>query len=151
LKYYLAVSLRRLVMAERTVVLGRVVIPSVNTPPKAVDDMLYPSPRWNYKGPAKRLTITYQVGRWGIGFAGDTAIVTETRNQVASDYMRTFEPDPPLEGIKLSGLGSSDDNRYDMEMWIKATGMADQGAIFTDCCEVPSVKPELQIVSCSFS
>lgn len=138
-------------MTDRTVELGRVVIPSSNTPLKAVDAELLPKPRWNYKGPAVQLTITYQVGRWGVGFAGDTAIVTERRNQVASDYMRTFEPEPPLKAIKLSGLGASGDNMYDMEMWFKATGMADQGAIFTDCCEVPSVQPEIQIVSCSFS
>lgn len=138
-------------MTERAVELGRVVIPSSNTPTKSMGGDLYPSPRWNYKGPAIQLTITYQVGRWGVGFAGDTEIVTERRNQVASDYMRTFEPDPPLKAIRLSGLGTSDDGRYDMEMWFKATNMTDQGAIFTDCCEVPAAKPELQIASCSFS
>ena len=138
--------------AEKAVELGRVVIPSDNTPTKAVGATLVPSPVWRYKGPAKTLTITYQVGRWGAGgFAGDTAIVTETRNQPASADWATFQPDTPLKGVALTGLGASEDNKYDMEMWFKATGMDDQGAIFTDCCVVPGAAPSLEILRCSFS
>lgn len=139
-------------MVDKVVELGRVVIPSDNTPTKTPDSTLVPSPVWRYKGPAKTITITYQVGRWGAGgFAGDTAIVTETFSQSKSDDWATFQPTTSLKGVKLSGLGASDDNKYDMEMWFKATGMDDQGAIFTDCCIVPAAAPALEILRCSFS
>lgn len=138
-------------MVSQIVMLGRVVIPSDNTPTKSPGSTLIPSPRWRYKGPAKTITLTYQVGRWGVGFAGDTAIVTETFNQSKSDDWATFAPTTPLKGVALSGLGASADGKYDMEMWFKATDMDDQGAIFTDCCSVPTVQPALEIVSCSFS
>lgn len=139
------------VEGRREVALGRVVIPSDNTPTKAPGADLFPSPVWRYKGPGTTLTITYQVGRWGVGFAGDTAIVTETRNQPAAADWATFQPDPPLKKVALTGLGSSSDSKYDMEMWFKATGMDDQGAIFTDCCYVPAAAPALEILRCSFS
>lgn len=139
-------------MVEQIVMLGRVVIPSINTPIKSVGDTLVPAPRWRYKGPACTITLTYQVGRWStFGFAGDTAIVTETLNQLASDTWQEFSPDKALKGVSLIGLKVSPDNRYDMEMWFKSPAFADQGAIFTDCCEVPAVAAELEIVSCSFS
>ena len=55
---------------ERIVTLGRVVIPSDNTPIKGLGEKLIPNPRWKYKGPASTITLTYQVGRWGtFGFA----------------------------------------------------------------------------------
>jgi len=137
---------------ERVVTLGRVVIPSDNTPLKGLGERLVPAPRWRYKGPACTITLTYQVGRWGIGgFAGDTSIITETIHQVVSDEWQEFSPTTPLRGVSLTGLKASPDNRYDMEMWFKAPGIADQGAIFTDCCEVPAAAPELEIVSCGFS
>lgn len=139
-------------MVEQIVMLGRVVIPSANTPRKAVDSTLYPAPKWRYKGPACTIALTYQVGRWGtFGFAGDTEIITETLNQVASDYWQEFSPQTPLKGVRLTGLKDSPDNHYDMEMWFKSPAFADQGAIFTDCCEVPAVAAELEIVSCSFT
>lgn len=140
-------------MVSRTTRLGRTVIPSDNTPLKGVNDILMPSPKWRYKGPAKEITITYQVGRWGAGFAGDTKIVTDKINQVQSDDWKDFElqPDQKLTGVKLETLGNASNDTYDMEMWFKATGMADQGAIFTGCCKVPSASPQLDIVSCSFS
>lgn len=139
-------------MVNQVVMLGRVVIPSDNTPLKSVGATLVPAPVWRYKGPAKTLTITYQVGRWGtFGFAGDSPIVTEIINQSKSDDWAEFRPTVPLKGVKLTGLVASPDDRYDMEMWFKATDMADQAAIFTDCCEVPAVAPALEIVSCSFS
>ncbi|MBA7608828.1 hypothetical protein ES703_16011 [subsurface metagenome] len=139
-------------MAEQIIMLGRVVIPSDNTPLKGPGDTLVPSPVWKYKGPAITITLTYQVGRWGVGgFAGDTSIVTETLPQPACDDWAECRPTSPLRGVKLTGLHPSPDNRYDMEMWFKATGMADEAAIFTDCCEVPAAVPELEIVSCSFS
>lgn len=138
--------------AERVIELGRVVIPSDNTPLKGLGTTLVPAPVWRYKGPSRTITLTYQVGRWGVGgFAGDTAIVSETFTQRQSDDWATFEPEVPLRGVKLNGLKASPDDKYDMEMWFKATGLADQGAIFTDCCEVPAAAPELEIVSCSFS
>lgn len=139
-------------MVEQIVRLGRVEIPADNTPIKSVGDTLIPAPRWKYKGPACTITLTYQVGRWGwAGFAGDTAIVTETLNQPASDVWAEFSPTAPLKGVALTGLKESPDNRYDMEMWFKSPAFADQGAIFTGCCEVPAVVGELEIVSCSFS
>ena len=137
---------------ERIIELGRVVIPSDNTPPKAVGDLLIPSPVWRYKGPAKSITITYQVGRWSaVGFAGDSPIATETFTQKSSDDWANFEPETALKGVKLTGLKPATGDLYDMEMWFKAPGMADQGVIFTRCCEVPSAAPEIEIVSCSFS
>lgn len=138
-------------MVEQIVMLGRVVIPSDNTPTKGPGDILVPAPRWRYKGPASTITLTYQVGRWGIGFAGDTEIVTEILNQPASDSWQEFSPDRTLKGVKLTGLKASSGNRYDMEMWFKSPAFADQGAIFTGCCEVPAAVPELEIVSCSFT
>jgi hypothetical protein len=139
-------------MAEKIIQLGRVVIPADNTPKKGVGTTLVPSPVWRFKGPATSIKLTYQVGRWGAGgFAGDTEIVEETFNQVKSDDWETFSPQTALKGVKLNGLKATDDNKYDMEMWFKATGMDDQGAIFTDCCEVPAASPALEIDSCSFS
>ena len=138
-------------MVDQIVMLGRVVIPSNNTPVKSVGATLVPSPRWRYKGPACTITLTYQVGRWGIGFAGDTAIVTETLNQVASDTWKEFSPPTPLKGVALTGLKAATNDLYDMEMWFKSSAFADQGAIFTACCKVPAVAAELEIVSCSFS
>lgn len=139
-------------MVERAVMLGRVVITADNTPVKSIGDTLYPTPRWRYKGPARTLTIHYQVGRWGtFGFAGDTERVTETLNQPASDYWQEFSPITPLRGVKLTGLETSLDNRYDMELVMGGAGITDQSAIFLDCCEVPAVAAELEIVSCSFS
>jgi len=134
------------------VVLGRIVLPAENTPVKSVGDTLVPSPRWRYKGPACTINLTYQVGRWStLGFAGDTAIVPESLNQPASDTWQEFSPDRALKGVTLTGLKESPDDRYDMEMWFKSPAFADQGAIFTDCCEVPAVVGELEIISCSFS
>lgn len=139
-------------MVEQIVMLGRIVIPADNTPRKSVGDTLYPSPRWRYKGPACTITLTSQVGRWGwAGFAGDSPIVTESLNQPASDVWAEFSPITPLRGVKLTGLQPSPDSLYDMEMWFKSPAFADQGAIFTQCCEVPAVVGELEIVSCSFS
>jgi hypothetical protein len=138
-------------MVQQRVQLGRVVIPSDNTPVKGIGSLLVPSPKWRYKGPATTMKITYQVGRWGAGFAGDTQIKEETVNQPKSDDWEEFSPSNPLQGVTLSGLGSSPDGKYDMEMWFKASGMSDQGVIFTDCCEVPSAAPAIEIVSCSFS
>jgi len=139
-------------MVQQIVMLGRVVIPADNTPIKSVGDTLTPSPRWRYKGPACAITLTYQVGRWDwAGFAGDSPIVTETLNQPASDYWQEFSPTKVLRGVVLTGLKESPDTRYDMEMWFKSPGFADQAAIFTDCCEVPAAVGELEIVSCSFS
>lgn len=133
------------------VMLGRVVIPSDNTPRKSVGDTLIPSPRWRYKGPACTITLSYQVGRWDwAGFAGDSPIVTETLNQPASDVWAEFSPTTPLRGVKLIGLQPSPDNLYDMEMWFKSPAFADQGAIFTHCCEVIALG-EVEIISCSFS
>jgi len=139
-------------MANPIVALGRIVLPAENTPVKSIGDTLVPTPRWRYKGPACTITLTYQVGRWDwAGFAGDTAIVTETLNQPASDTWREFGPDRALKGVSLIGLVATPDNRYDMEMWFKSPAFTDQGAIFTDCVEVPAVAAELEIVSCSFS
>lgn len=139
-------------MVNQIVMLGRVIIPAENTPVKSVGDTLVPSPRWRYTGPACTITLTYQVGRWGLGgFAGDTAIVTETINQLASDTWQEFGPVTPLKGVRLTGLVATADNRYAMEMWFKSPAFADQGAIFTDCCEVPGVAAALEIVSCSFT
>lgn len=139
-------------MANPIVMLGRVVLPADNTPVKSVGDALIPAPRWKYVGPACTITLTYQVGRWGVGgFAGDTSIETETLNQPASETWQEFSPDRALKGVNLIGLVATEDNRYDMEMWFKSPAFADQGAIFTDCCEVPAVAAELEIVSCSFS
>ncbi|MBA7593428.1 hypothetical protein ES703_00348 [subsurface metagenome] len=139
-------------MTNPIVMLGRIVLPSDNTPVKSVGDTLVPSPRWRYKGPASSITLTYQVGRWGVGgFAGDTAIITETLSQPASDTWQEFSPTRALRGVILVGLAPTDDKRYDMEMWFKSPDFSDQGAIFTNCCEVPAVAAELEIVSCSFS
>jgi len=140
-------------MVEQVIQLGRVVIPSDNTPVKSIGDTLYPTPVWRYKGPARTLTIHYQVGRWGIGgFAGDTERVTESLNQPASDEWQEFSPTRALKGVRLTGLKVSPDTRYDMEMVLGGAGITDQSAIFTDCVEVPTVvAPELEIVSCSFS
>ena len=139
-------------MVEQIVRLGRVEIPSASTPLKSVSDILYPAPRWRYMGPACTIALTYQVGRWGIfGFAGDTEIVNETLNQPASDTWQEFSPTTPLKGVRLTGLKPSPDDLYDMEMWFKSAAFSDQGAIFTNCCKVPAVAAELQIVSCSFS
>jgi len=140
-------------MANPIVVLGRIVIPSDNTPVKSVGDTLYPAPRWRYKGPAITITVHYQVGRWDPtwGFAGDSPRITETLNQPASDYWQEFSPTTPLRGVVLTGLKASPDHRYDMEMVMGGAGITDQTAIFTDCCEVPAVAAELEIVSCSFS
>ena len=138
-------------MVDQFVRLGRVVIPSDNTPIKGPSDMLYPAPRWRYKGPARTITVHYQVGRWGIGFAGDTERVTTNLNQSASDEWQEFSPITPLKGVRLTGLKASPDNRYDMELVMGGAGLEDQTAIFTDCCEVPAAAPELEIVSCSFS
>ena len=138
-------------MVEQIVVLGRIEIPADNTPVKSVGDYLIPAPRWRYKGPACTITLTYQVGRWTWAFAGDTAIVTETLNQPASDTWKEFSPTQTLKGVRLTGLVATPDNRYDMEMWFKSPEFADQGAIFTDCCEVPAVAAELEIISCSFT
>lgn len=138
-------------MVYQNVRLGRVVIPSSNTPTKSPGSILVPSPRWRYKGPARTITLTYQVGRWGVGFAGDSPIVTETLNQPVSDILKEFAPPTPLKGVALNGLQPATNNTYDMEMWFKATGMDDQGAIFTACCLVPAVTPALEIVSCSFT
>lgn len=139
-------------MVNQPIRLGRVVIPSSNTPVKSIGATLVPSPRWRYKGPPCTITLTYQVGRWGIGFAGDSAIVSETLNQPASDTWKEFSPTTPLRGVALTGLKAATNGLYDMEMWFKATGMDDQGAIFTGCCQVPAAAgPALEIVSCSFS
>jgi len=138
-------------MVDRLVKLGRVVIPATNTPVKSVGSTLLPSPRWRYKGPGGTITLTYQVGRWGIGFAGDSAIVTETLNQPASDIWREFSPTTPLRGVALTGLRAATNDVYDMDMWFKMTGQPDEGAIFTGCCQVPSVAAALEIISCSFS
>jgi len=139
-------------MVEQLIVLGRVEIPADNTPVKSVGGTLYPTPRWRYKGPARTITIHYQVGRWGVGgFAGDTERITETLNQPTSDYWQEFSPTTPLRGVKLIGLKASPDNRYDMELVMGGAGLTDQSAIFTDCCEVPAVAAELEIVGCRFS
>ena len=133
------------------VALGRIVLPADNTPVKSIGATLVPSPRWRYKGPACTITLTYQVGRWGITFDGDTAKVTETLNQPASDTWKEFSPDRALKGVTLASLEAATNDLYDMEMWFKSPAFADQGAIFTACCKVPAVTPVLEIVSCSFS
>lgn len=139
-------------MGEKVVMLGRVVIPSDNTPIKGPSDTLYPAPRWRYKGPARTITVHYQVGRWGtFGFAGDTERITATLNQPASDDWQEFSPTTPLKGVRLTGLKASPDDRYAMELVMGGAGLEDQSAIFTDCCEVPAAAPELEIISCSFS
>lgn len=137
-------------MVNQIARLGRVVIASSNTPIKAVGSILVPSPRWRYKGPACTITLSYQVGRWGVAFAGDSPIVTETLNQPASDVWKEFTPTAALKGVALTGLKPATNDTYDMEMWFKAAGMEDQGAIFTACCQVPAAAPALEIVSCSF-
>lgn len=139
-------------MVEQIVMLGRVLIPADNTPLKGVGNILVPSPRWRYRGPACTITLTYQVGRWGVlGFDGDSPKVTETLSQPRSDDWAEFTPPRALRGVALTGLKVSPDNRYDMEMWFKSPDFSDQAAIFTDCCEVPAVVGEVEIVSCSFS
>ncbi len=151
-KYFHVVSLKEVDMVNQLVRLGRIVIPAANTPVKSAGSLLVPSPRWRYKGPLCTITLTYQVGRWGVvGFAGDSPIVTETLNQPASDTWQEFTPTAPLRGVALTGLKAATNNIYDMEMWFKASGMDDQGAIFTGCCQVPAAAPSLEIVSCSFS
>ena len=138
-------------MVEQIITLGRVVIPSLNTPVKKVGSILIPSPRWRYKGPAITITLSYQVGRWGIGFDGDSPIVTEVFIQPLSEDWADFSPTAPLRGVALTGLKAATNDLYDMEMWFKAPGdFEDQGAIFTDCCQVPMVTPSMEIVSCSF-
>lgn len=140
-------------MVNPVVMLGRIVIPADNTPVKSVGDTLYPKPVYRYKGPAITITVHYQVGRWDPtwGFAGDSPRITEYISQPASDILTEFTPSPALKGVKLTGLKASPDNRYDMEMVMGGAGITDQTAIFTDCCEVPAVVAELEIVSCSFS
>lgn len=144
-------SLSRFEMGEREVALGRVVIPSDNTPTKAPGSTLVPTPVWRYKGPAITWTITCQGGRWGLTFDGQTGIATETRSQPAAADWTTFQPDTPLKGVVLTGLEDSPDGKYDMEIWFKASGVEDQGAIFTDCCYVPAAVPAIEILRCSFS
>lgn len=138
-------------MVIERVALGRVVIPSDNTPQKNVGDLLVPSPRWRYKGPATTIELSYQVGYWGVTFNGMSPIVRGTLNQKQSDDWQEFNPTTQLKGVPLTGLTPTEDGRYDMEMWFKSPAFADQGAIFTDCCEVPAVAAELEIVSCSFT
>ena len=138
-------------MVNQQVTLGRIVLPADNTPVKSVGSTLIPAPRWRYKGPACVITLTYQVGYWGITFNGMSSIRTETLNQPASDTLQEFGPDRALLGVALTGLAATDDHRYDMEMWFKSPAFTHQGAIFTNCCEVPAVTGELEIVRCSFS
>lgn len=139
-------------LTDREVALGKVTIPADNTPIKAVDSILVPTPVWRYKGPEKTIKIFYQVGYLGaIAFDGQTERVDETFIQKRSDDWATFAPDPPLKGVKLTGLKPRPDDIYDMEMWFTAPAMEDQGAIFTGCCQVPAAAPELEIVSCSFA
>jgi len=139
-------------MVTQVVTLGRVVIPSDNTPQKSVGASLVPKPVWRYRGPATTINLSYQVGRWGtFGFAGDTEVVHETLNQPASDYLREFSPTKVLKGVVLTGLKEAVGGRYDMEMWFRSPGFADEAAIFTGACEVPAIVGELEIVSCSFT
>ena len=137
-------------MVER-VALGTVVIPASNTPTKNVGDILIPTPRWRYKGPACIISLTYQVGYKGVTFNGMSPRLSTNLNQPACPDWVEVTPTTPLIGVALTGLTLTEDNRYDMEMVFRSAAFADQTAYFTDCCEVPAAVAALEIVSCSFS
>lgn len=134
--------------------LGRVVIPAANMVEKAVGGNLICKPTWRYMGPACTITITRQVGHWGLTFDGMSPIVSTTINQAASATLKEFTPTIQLAGIALTNLIAVDStNIYDVEMWFKSSAFADQGAIFTGAVHVP-LPPSvgtLEIASCSFS
>lgn len=148
----------RVEVAEGKKVGLHVVVAAENTPIKKMGDLLVAYPTWQYRGPARTFTITFQVGYWrpivGIwDFDGYTEIVSETFEQQASADWATFHApeDKPFKGVRLTGLAVTPDNRYDMNIWFKLPGLeGDWGFIITDCCQVLAVIPEIKMVSCRF-
>lgn len=116
--------------------LGTVVIPPNNTPMKLNTESLVAIPHWSYKGPGETINLEWQVGRWGIGFAGDTERKYCTFSQPASSEFAVFNA--KLPAISLSPLAVRDEP-YDAEIVFKDK-FADLRVIVENCVKIVATK-----------
>jgi len=114
-----------------------VVIPPQNTPQKKTTETLAAQPHWNYIGPADTIDFEWQIGRWGVGFAGDSERKYGTYSQPASTELKEFAASLPA--ISLSPL-SPRDEPYDCEILFKDK-FEDLRVIVENCVRIVEEAP----------